>query len=274
MIENRRESLFVKHTLDNKLTKEQKAFFDKYGFIHFKNFLTKEELNKCLQEIKNVEQIWIKEKKIKLYGTPIFWGKDFNGKKVAHRMPHTSVYSKYLSDIVTSETIGNLAYELVPEGRIGERETDGLVVNQYYYSKYSNMKRMGWHTDSIRYPFYLQKFKPMLNIGIHLTLSRKEFGGLRIIPGSHKQSNFSLLTKKVYYLDCREDKNEICIETDAGDLTVHDGRLWHRVARSTVEGEKSRRIVMYVPFICGPKKIKTENSPVPFYHRFQSVLKI
>ena len=36
---------------------------------------------------------------------------------------------------------------------------------------------------------------------------------------------------------------------DAGDLTVHDGRLWHRVALSPYVGEKSRRRVMYVPVV-------------------------
>ena len=51
---------------------------------------------------------------------------------------------------------------------------------------------------------------------------------------------------KTYYKDVFDDPDEVAIETEAGDLTVHDGRMWHRVAQSLLTGEASRRRVMYV----------------------------
>lgn len=263
----------VGEKLKKTLTDDQLDFFEEQGYLHFKGFLSAEEVSWCLGEIKQVEQQWLDQRRKKVYGTPIFWGADFEGQPVAHRMPHTSAFSDYLSKVLNADKLKSIARQLQPDGRIGEREKDGLVVNQYFCSPHSNMKRMGWHTDAIRYLFYLQKIKPMLNIGIHLTTSRKEMGGLRVLPGTHKQSIFSLLTRKKYYLDTKADPEEVCIETEPGDLTVHHGSMWHRVASASEECPESKRVVMYVPFICGPRKIKNEQSPTPLYHRFQHVLK-
>ena len=73
--------------------------------------------------------------------------------------------------------------------------------------------------------------------------------------------------RKPYFVYHRPDKREITVETQAGDLTVHDGRLWHRVARSQRQGWPSIRRSMYVPYLTGPVEPKTDNSPTPFYHQ-------
>jgi ectoine hydroxylase-related dioxygenase (phytanoyl-CoA dioxygenase family) len=132
---------------------------------------------------------------------------------------------------------------------------------------------MGWHTDCLRDVFYGKKIMPMLNVGIHLTDAKPGQGGLRILPGTHKQTIFGVLFKKPYFLDPRPDKNEVGLQTRAGDLTVHDGRLWHRVAQSTVMGEQSRRQVMYVPIISGAYGIKNEKSPTLIYQHFQNMVR-
>ena len=59
----------------------------------------------------------------------------------------------------------------------------------------------------------------------------------------------------------------------AGDVTVHDGRCWHRVERSKLVGVESRRRVMYVPIIAGKYDPKRADSPTPFYHRFHHLVK-
>jgi ectoine hydroxylase-related dioxygenase (phytanoyl-CoA dioxygenase family) len=111
----------------------------------------------------------------------------------------------------------------------------------------------------------------MLNVGLHLDDCPFENGGLRVLSGTHKQSLFRLLFRKKYFVDNKPDKKEIGFNISAGDLTVHDGRLWHRVARSPFEGEKSRRRVMYIPIITGAYKIKTVNSKTPFYHKLSQL---
>jgi len=87
------------------------------------------------------------------------------------------------------------------------------------------------------------------------------------LPGTHTQGLFRLLFKKKYFIDNKPDKKEVGFDVEAGDLTVHDGRLWHRVQQSPFEGEISRRRVMYIPIITGAYQPKTFDSPTPFYHR-------
>ena len=79
--------------------------------------------------------------------------------------------------------------------------------------------------------------------------------------------------RKKYFLDYEPDADEIGLNVEMGDLTVHDGRLWHRVALSPLSGEKSRRRVMYVPFISGKFKPRGENSKPRLYQRFMHLLK-
>ncbi|MEC9073064.1 MAG: hypothetical protein VX938_11810, partial [Myxococcota bacterium] len=62
----------------------------------------------------------------------------------------------------------------------------------------------------------------------------------------------------------KPDPQEICVETEPGDLTIHDGRLWHRVARSQTPGAVRRS--MYVPYLTGPVEPKNEESSTPGYH--------
>ena len=133
---------------------------------------------------------------------------------------------------------------------MGVNEKDGLVVNHYVNVEGSAFSQMGWHTDSLRDVFYGKRIGPMLNMGLHLDGTQATNGGLRVLPGTHRQGLWKMLFRKTYYKtyykDVFDDPDEVAIETEAGDLTVHDGRMWHRVVQSLLTGEASRRRVMYV----------------------------
>jgi phytanoyl-CoA hydroxylase len=108
---------------------------------------------------------------------------------------------------------------------------------------------------------------PMLNIGLHLDDCPFDNGGLRVIPGTHKQSLFGLFFRKKYYVDNSADKKEVGFNIEAGDLTINDGRLWHRVQQCPRQGEASRRRVMYIPMITGAYRPRSADSTTPFYHK-------
>jgi phytanoyl-CoA hydroxylase len=164
--------------------------------------------------------------------------------------------------------------DLVGTGaRIGDREKDGVVVNRYINVPGSVHPRLGWHTDGLRDLFYLRMPKPMLNIGLHLDRCTSDNGGLRLIPGSHTQGFFSMCFRKLYFLSHAPDPHELAVETEPGDLTVHDGRLWHRVARSTRTGAASLRRSMYVPYLTDPYEPKGEDSRTPLYHYLGAALR-
>jgi phytanoyl-CoA hydroxylase len=257
------------YTLTEKLTKEQLEFFDKYGMIIFKNFIPRETVNLFLSESQRVEKEWLDAGYDKMNGIPLKFGKDENGNKIIQRLCFLSQHSQPLHDFLKDPRFNALLELVKPfEGRIGENEKDGLVLNNYIRTPNSAFSQMGWHTDSPRDLFLGQRIMPMLNVGMHLDTVPFENGGLRVLPGTHKQGMLRLLFGKKYFIDHKPDQREVGLDIEAGDLTVHDGRLWHRVQQSPFFGEKSRRRVMYIPVVTGKYMPKNKNSKTPFYHKF------
>ncbi len=261
-------------TLSDALTTEQTSFFNKNGFIHFKNFLKPETVELFIKASQEVEKKWIEGDVKKVNGVPIKYGKDLDGKTIVQRFAFINQHHPFFSGFLEEDTRLQVLLTLIGEGaRIGDKEKDGMVFNHYVYGPESKFARMGWHTDGLRDIFLGHKISPMLNVGIHLSNLKPENGGLRIIPGTHKQSLYNLLFRKRYFIDNNFDVKEVSILPSAGDLTVHDGRLWHRVAQSTVAGEQSRRRVIYIPIIAGKYVPKHEKSATPFYQRLAGLAK-
>ena len=262
-----------KFVLGDKLTEEQKQFFHKHGYIHFEGFLEADKIAELLKAIEDVEQTWLSQGLTKVNGTPIKYGKDVDGKTIVQRFAFTSLYSSFIHDLLKDKRIQALRQFIGGDARIAEDEKDGVVVNHFVNTGQSNYSKLGWHTDGLRDLFSGYKLEPMLNIGIYLDDSPREKGGLRILPGTHNQNLYNLLFKKKYFVDNNPDKNEIALEAKAGDLTVHHGKVWHRVALSPLQGEPSRRRVMYFPIVKGKYRPKSEKTKTPIYHKFQKFVK-
>lgn len=266
-------SSYPTFTLADTLTDEQLAFFDRYGFIHFKNFLSQEDVAAIIRASEDVQRKWLAESVEKVNGVPIKYGKDLDGNAIVQRFAFINQHHPVLNSFIKDERLKTLLNFVGPDARIGETEKDGMVFNHYVNGPDSKFSRMGWHTDGLRDIFLGQKLNPMLNVGIHLSSLKPENGGLRLIPGTHRQSLYNLLFRKKYFLDNKPDKNEWAVIPEAGDLTVHDGRLWHRVAQSSVIGEASRRRVIYIPIIAGKYAPKNAQSSTPLYQRFAGLVK-
>jgi ectoine hydroxylase-related dioxygenase (phytanoyl-CoA dioxygenase family) len=108
---------------------------------------------------------------------------------------------------------------------------------------------------------------PMLNIGLHLDRIRPEDGGLRLLPGTHRDTFFWMAFRKAYFMDNRPDPREVAVETWPGDLTVHDGRAWHRVQASPHQGWRSLRTSLYIPYVNDAYQPKDEHSKGMWYLR-------
>ena len=265
---------YPRFTLESELTGEQRAFFAKYGFLHFRAFARPAQVQAILQATEEVQARWLAEGVEKVNGVPIKYGHDVDGSRIVQRFAFASQHHPLLHDLLQDARFQALFPLLEAEGgRVGENEKDGLVVNHYVNVPGSEFSQMGWHTDSLRDVFYGKRIGPMLNVGLHLDGTPATNGGLRVIPSTHRQGLGQMLFRKKYYKDVFDDPNEVAIETEAGDLTVHDGRMWHRVARSPLVGEASRRRVMYVPLLAGKYQPKRADSPTPFYLRFLHLVK-
>lgn len=255
-------------SLDGTVTAEHLNYFSKYGIIQFKNFIDKDKVKLFISEVQRVEKHLLDNDIDKVNGIPLKFGTDITGQPLIQRIAFASKYSKVLSDFLKDDRIQSLTKLLgAYDGRIGEDEKDGLVVNHYINSETSKFRQLGWHTDSPRDLFLGSRILPMLNVGLHLDNCPVSNGGLRVLPGTHNQGLLTLFFKKKYFVDHKPDPNEAGFEIEAGDLTVHDGRLWHRVQQSPHIGEQSRRRVMYIPVITGAYRPKTSQSATPFYHK-------
>lgn len=256
--------------LGSTLGADQQRFLDEQGFIVFKEFLSGGEVSEILAALGALEAKWLAEKKEKAFGIPIAYRTGLDGAPYVSRFAFASCYSERLHQFLASDRFDPIKSILGPSFRLGEREKDGMVVNHYLNrAGGGSRKDLGWHTDSPRDIFLGRKIRPLWQIGIYLDDSPASKGGLRLLPGTHKQSVWQMLFRKRYFLDRKADPRELCVEAKAGDLTIHDGRLWHRVAQAEVTGEASRRRVIYLPFIEGPLQEKSEASPTPLYHRLQ-----
>lgn len=254
--------------LTDKISAEHAAFFSQHGFIRFKNFVSRETVAAFIKEAENIEQKWLKEGTEKVNGVPLKFGENADGSKIINRMAFLSQQSEVLHKFLQDPRLESLTKLLYPyEARIAEDEKDGLVMNHYVRTPNSTFTRMGWHTDSPRDLFLGQKIMPMLNVGLHLDDCPCTNGGLRVLPGTHKQKMMGLLFRKKYFIDNNPDPKEVGFDIEAGDLTVHHGSIWHRVQASGKYGEESRRRVMYIPVVTGKYRPKGENSKTPFYFR-------
>ncbi|MDO3626789.1 phytanoyl-CoA dioxygenase family protein [Mucilaginibacter sp. BT774] len=267
------QNLYPKFSLGTFITTEQRRFFNEHGFIHFENFISPEAVKELTDASHEVQQQLIESNTYKINGVPLKYGIDLDGKKLIQRFAFINQQHEVFERLADDKRFRILLNLVGPEARLGIEEKDGMVFNHYVSGPESRFTKMGWHTDGLRDIFHGQKLNPMLNVGIHLSNLKPKNGGLRIIPGTHKQNMLQLLFRKRYFVDNKPDRNELAIIPKAGDLTIHDGRLWHRVAQSSVAGEESRRRVIYIPIIAGEYAPKHQHSPTAFYQRFAGIVR-
>lgn len=252
-------------TLSNTLTDEQRNFLNTYGFLHFRGVLSPEEVELVAQVQSQLERRWLDEGVDELRGVPIFYGPGLEGDEVSYRLPFCSEHSQELRDLLDDARFDPIKELVGNQVRIGHEEQDGVVINRYVNAEGSVRPGLGWHTDGLRDIFYLRKPQQMLNFGLHLDKISAAEGGLRLLPGTHRQGILAMMFRKPYFISHRPHPKEVAVETLPGDMTVHDGRLWHRVAANKTPGTQRRSL--FVPYMTGEPIIREENSQPVLYHR-------
>ena len=258
--------------LGERLTPEQADFLETYGFIRFKRFVPRERARALYQAVLEVDDALVARGTEQINGVPLITGKRAGGARYVQRIPFASRQHPALHDFLQDRRFRAILEAAGPGYRIGEDERDGMVVNRFRNEPGAKYKRLGWHTDSLRDLFYLEKPRRYLNVGFYFTDSPLEVGGLRVLPCTHHQPLSSMLLHKTYFLDDQPDPDELAIVAEAGDLTIHDGRIWHRTALATLQGDESERCVSYLPLMDGPLKPKHAGSTTPFYFRLKSLV--
>jgi phytanoyl-CoA hydroxylase len=265
--------LDTRFTLGPEITPEQHAFLDQHGFLIFEEVISSDEVKAVLTELDEVQNKWIAQDRKMNNGVPIFWGKDEDGEPFVQRFNFLSKFSPTVDKIVHDKRFDAVKNLIGENTRVGSDERDGVVLNRFMNVPGSIYKRLGWHTDGLRDLFLLRMPGRMLNVGLHYNDIGPEDGGLRLIPGTHHQGFLKMCFGKLYFLSHKSDPEEIMVRTKAGDLTVHDGRLWHRVERSSKTGRASLRHSMYVPYLTDVPLVKNDRSRTAFYHQIGRMMR-
>jgi phytanoyl-CoA hydroxylase len=260
--------LSTRFHLRSAITPVQQAFLAQHGFLVFARVLAPAEVELVLSEMDRVQAELIETGAKRVYSVPVWFGTGPDGEPWLQRMGFTSVLSPAIGELVRDARFEPVRTLIGEDARIGDREKDGVVYNCYVNAPGSLRPGLGWHTDALRDVFYNWRPPgPMLNVGLHYDRIRPEDGGLRLLPGTHTQSVTSTLLRKIHFVSKAADKDEIPVETWPGDLTVHDGRMWHRVEPSPHTGVRSRRRSMYIPYVCDAYQPKDEQSKPLLYQR-------
>jgi Phytanoyl-CoA dioxygenase (PhyH) len=258
--------------LGERLTPEQVDFLETYGFIRFKRFVPRERAQALYRAVLEVNDALVAQGIEQMNGVPLIVGKGEGGGRYVQRIPFASLQHPALHDFLEDPRFRGICEAAGPGYRIAEDERDGMVVNRFRNEPGAKYKRLGWHTDSLRDVFYLEKPRRYLNVGFYFTDSPLEVGGLRVLPCTHHQPISSMMLRKIHFVDDQPDPHELAITGEAGDLTIHDGRMWHRTALATVQGDASERCVSYLPLMDGPIKKKHAGSATPFYFHLKSLV--
>ena len=260
-----------KFALGPELTPEQIDFFEHFGFLHFTNVASEEEVQAIIEEMNRMELQFIEENRETCMGVPIQWGKDEEGNPYINRFAYTSEYSPYIKEFVEDRRFTGIGKLLSTSARLAHVEKDGIVINNFINTPTSAYTKLGWHTDSPRDIFYnLRKPGVMLNVGLYLDDCPLEKGGVRILPGTHKQNVFMMLFRKFpMFFTHTPDPREVPLVVKRGDLTIHDGRAWHRTEQATLTGKASQRRTMYMAYIDEPYQPRDETSSMPLFKRLQ-----
>ncbi len=261
--------------LRDDITPVQWAFLQQHGFLVFARVASPGEVATLLAEMDKVEEKLIREDIRSICGVPVWFGTGIDGKPWLQRMGFSSYYSDWLERFVTDARFEPIRRLIGEHARIGTREKDGVVFNRYLNLPGSIRPDLAWHTDALRDVFYNGEMPgPMLNVGLHFDRIRPEDGGLRILPGTHTQSAWRTLFHKVHFVTNDDDPREVMVETWPGDLTVHDGRAWHRVKSSPHTGARSIRRSMYVPYVVDAYQPKHAGSGTKAYMKvFDKVMR-
>lgn len=258
----------ARFVLGDRVTPVQHAYLARHGYLVYDRVIDPSDAEGLREECQRIQARLVAEGRTRVNGIPVWFGKDPDGNPFLQRLAFTSLFSERIASLVRDPRFEPVRLLVGPEARLGDREKDGVVLNRYVRAAGSLRPGLGWHTDGLRDVFYNWRMPgPQLNVGLHFDRIRPEDGGLRIIPGSHAQGLWALLFRKWYFVSHAPDPDEVCVETWPGDLTVHDGRTWHRVQASTKTGWASLRHSLYVPYVTDPYQPKDDATPTMLYMR-------
>lgn len=221
-------------TFTGEVTAEEKAFYERNGFIVYRQFVPEGQVAALSsdaearqQELRDGAGLADKDTVAPRSVLP-------NGDELWHRLNYFTEYSKAADEISRSERMSSVYRGLGgPEYWLLRDSMHGAIWQVKTGDRASKYKEIRWHQDfGEGHPL-----SPAFTAGLYLHDSNRSNGCLAVIPMSHRWPLRSLPRERYY------------VEVRAGDLICHHERLFH--GSEAMRRETDFRATLYFYFCSG-----------------------
>jgi hypothetical protein len=211
---------------------EMRHFFQVAGYLHLKAVFTHEEVGLYGAEVESARQRTTPD------DPSSWWSVTADGKDVVTRINYLGRHSSLLAELAHDSRLPRLAGLAGPGLRVCDDRLDGPMV----FIKNSNVVKgngdLGWHIDPLLGGGPVMC--PFIQIGIQLDRADAANGQLLVLAGSHRYTKHGLEWGDEAGLPV------VALETEPGDVTIHDAYALHTTPPPT--GDDAGRRVLYYKF--------------------------
>jgi ectoine hydroxylase-related dioxygenase (phytanoyl-CoA dioxygenase family) len=163
-----------------------------------------------------------------------------SGESVVQRISRANLFSASIAEQFMSATqlfelgswIFNVSADQISVAN-GNEGSDGIVLVIKDSRNQSIHRDLRWHRDTT-FSQHLP-INPFVNAGLYLDYSDASRGGLLVLPGSHRSTDYDVVQETTV-----EVPEQVCISAEPGDVVIHNADLWHRSGPHSVQGEVRR----------------------------------
>lgn len=165
-----------------------------------------------------------------------WWSTTTEGKEVVSRINYLNRFSKFFDKFGVSDRIQRIGKLAGQHLRVALDRVDGPMAFVKASNVDSGLANLLWHKDCGigGHPFMCH----MVQVGIQLDHANADNGQVWFMPGSHKCSNHPVEIGE------EGDLPVIKLETEPGDVTVHDGDTFH-CTPAPCSDNAGRRVLYY-----------------------------
>lgn len=225
------DDLDTSYTIDDPAWPE---FFARAGFVHLRHVFPAQEIAALVGEVERLEAV------ARPGDGRSWWATRGDGTEVCCRVTYTTLASEPIAALGDDPRVRRIVEAVAPPGLVPTLDClDGFAAVLKAPGAVEGLADLPWHQDCGLggHPVLC----PGLQIGIQLDAASAEAGRLHFLAGSHHTSCHQLRAAEEHGLPV------VAVDTQPGDVTVHDPHALHAAPPPT--GHGAGRRALYASFV-------------------------